>query len=288
MNTDKLFHEYFQAVPQAVFELAQIEVACSYEYISPVVKASERRLDGFLKPQVEGQPYFFLEIQGYNDSHIYWRSISQLGLSHEQNRELDGQNWQVIIFFLDESYDPGPKTLGPLYPARRRWLTRKVLPKVLAKIDNPPPILNVLLPLAATSIADVEENGAKWVDEIRHDPTLNKAIEMKLISLLVQFIGQKFVDLPKKEIDQMLQLTPFEQTAAGKDYIEEGLQQGLQQARREDILETLKLRFEQVGKVILTTIEKINDVDHLKWLFTQAITVESLTQFENLLQEEPV
>jgi len=286
LNTDKLFHEYFQTAPQAVFELAEIKPTCNYQYVSPVVKAAERRLDGFLKPQIAGEPYYFIEIQGYNDPLIYWRCISQIGLSHEQNKDLDGQNWQAIFFFLDADYDPGPKTLGPLYPARKRWLTRKVLPKVLGKIQNPPPELNVLLPLAVNTIDEVQQNGSQWVEEIRNAPNFSKPTEVKLISLLVQFLGQRFTDLPRKEIDRMLQLTPFEETRAGKEYIEEGVQAGTQQTLRQTISETLGFRFTQIGNAILERIEKVNDIEKLNTLFKQALAVDSLAQFEQLLQKE--
>ena len=120
MNTDKLFHEYFQTAPEAVFELLQIQPNCAYTYTSPVVKASERRLDGLLQPQIPGHPYYFVEIHGYKDERFYWRFMSRISLAHEQIPELDGENWQAIVFFLDKSYDPGPRTLGPLYPSRKR------------------------------------------------------------------------------------------------------------------------------------------------------------------------
>ena len=298
MNTDKLFHEYFQAAPQAVFELLQLQPACQYQYTSPVVKAAERRLDGFLEPLSPDQPYYFVEIQGYSDPMIYWRGVSQLGLYHQQNQNLDGQNWKMIFFFLDEEYDPGPKTLGPLYPARQRWLYRKVLPKVLNQIVGGPPILNVLRPLATDDIQDLEEQGEQWVQEIRNDQTLDAATEEKLISLLVQFVAQKFVTLTRKEIDQMLKLTPFEETTAGKEYIEEGVQQGrqeglqegvqqgLQQGIQQTIVQALGFRFSQISQTILEYIEKINDPDRLRWLFNQTLAVDSLTQFEQILQEE--
>ena len=54
MKTDTLFHELFQLAPQALFELLQIKPGCAYRFESPVVKASERRLDGLLEPADPG------------------------------------------------------------------------------------------------------------------------------------------------------------------------------------------------------------------------------------------
>jgi hypothetical protein len=44
MKTDRLFHEYFQLAPQALFELFQLTPACEYRFSSPVLKESELRL----------------------------------------------------------------------------------------------------------------------------------------------------------------------------------------------------------------------------------------------------
>ena len=294
MQTDKLFHEYFQTVPQALFELLQIEPQCAYRYISPVVKAAERRLDGFLAPELPGYPYYFIEVQGYRDSLIYWRTITQVGLSHEQNRELGGQNWRVIVLFLDAAYDPGIQTLGPLSSAHEQWLTRKVLPDVLTQMSNASPVLNVLRPLATKQVEELQQQGARWVEEIRDASEFDEATEVKLVSLLVQFVAQRFIELPREEIDRMLKLTPFEETRAGKQYIEEGLRKGLEQgleqglqvaqrARREDALMVLQLRFSQVDERITQRIEQIDSLEQLKTLFEQALTTESLEQFEQLL-----
>lgn len=85
MQTDKLFYEYFQLVPEAFFELLQIEPACSYRFTAPALKASEKRLDGFLAPANVTEPYYFFEIQGYLDTAIYWRLLSQISRYHEQH-----------------------------------------------------------------------------------------------------------------------------------------------------------------------------------------------------------
>ena len=71
MKTDKLFHEYFQLVPQTLFELFQINPGCTYQFTSPVLKESERRMDGLLEPNTPGHPRYFLELQGYPDDSIY-------------------------------------------------------------------------------------------------------------------------------------------------------------------------------------------------------------------------
>ena len=99
MKTDKLFYEYFQLAPYAIFELLQMTPPCAYRFESPVVKASERRLDGLLEPIDPACPHYFIELQGYDDASIYWRVIHEVGAYHEQRAYLNGQPWQEFVLF---------------------------------------------------------------------------------------------------------------------------------------------------------------------------------------------
>jgi predicted transposase YdaD len=55
MRSDALFYELFQAAPQAFFELLQITPPCPYHFESITVKSAEKRIDGVLEPEIEGQ-----------------------------------------------------------------------------------------------------------------------------------------------------------------------------------------------------------------------------------------
>lgn len=269
--------------------------ACTYRYESPVIKALERRLDGFLEPLDPGHPHYFVEVQGYDDPSIYWRAVGQMGIYHEQRPQLNGKEWQIIIFFLDKRYDPGPQTLGPLYPGHKPWLIRGELPTLLTELPNPSPVLNVLRPLTAQDVQVIQSEGATWVEAIRNDPTVDAPTEAKLITLLVQFVAQRFIHLPRKEIDRMLKLTPFEETVAGKEYIQEGLQQGiqqgiqqglqqgLQQAIREDIVAILDERLGRVPAQIAERIQAISDLALLRKLLRQAATIDAFDDFLQIL-----
>jgi predicted transposase YdaD len=225
MQTDRLFYEYFQIAPHALFELLQVEPPCLYRFESVVIKTSEKRLDGLLEPTELGYPYYFVEFQGYWDASIYWRGVHQIGWYHETRPQLNGQMWQLILFFLDKDHDPGPQTLGPMYQESLPWLRRYVLPDLLRQVKQPSPVLNVLRPLIATDEMQIIREGSHWTDEIRHLPE-DHGTQERLLALLAQFVGQKFSHLSRQEIDQMLQLTPFEQTVAGREWLEEGRRDG--------------------------------------------------------------
>lgn len=61
---------------------------------------------------------------------------------------------------------------------------------------------------------------------------------------------------------------------------ERGLQQGLQQATREGVLEVLHLRFAEAPPSLVEHIQQLDDPVALKGLFRKAVTADSLEEFE--------
>jgi predicted transposase YdaD len=228
MKTDRLFHEFFQLAPQALFELLQITPACPYHFESPVVKASERRIDGLLEPDDPNYERYFLEVQGYPDNAIYWRSLQEIGLYHQQRPKLHKLPWRAVILFLDPADDPGPETLGTLYHGDMPWLIRGYLPDLLAQVQNPSPILHVLQPLLVEHDEEMRQQAPGWIRDIQESPDLDQATQERLVGLLVQFIVQKFSRYSRKEIEDMIRLVPMEDTVAGQELIQEGMEKGME------------------------------------------------------------
>lgn len=222
MKSDKLFYEYFQVAPYALFELLQITPGCAYRFESPVIKAIERRLDGILEPEVLGHPRYFIEVQGYHDKGIYWRTLHEISGYHTQHPEIHGQPWQAVILFLDKAYDPGVGQLGTLSDNPMPWLVSHVLPELLKQVTNPSPVLNVLQPLITLDEEEVRQNVNSWVREIRQSAELSRDIQERLSALLIQFIVEKFSRLNYWEIEKMLQLTPLEETVTGRQLMQMG------------------------------------------------------------------
>ncbi|MEW5988598.1 MAG: DUF2887 domain-containing protein, partial [Chloroflexota bacterium] len=154
-------------------------------FSSPVVKAAQRRMDGLLEPVEPGYKRYFLEVQGYLDEAIYWRTVNQIGLYYEQRPSLNGSDWQAVLLFLDKSYDPGPRTLGPMYQDDLPWLVRGLLPDLLKQAQNVSPILNVLRPLAVEDETEIQEQAAEWTAAIRQSPELDATTQARLLDILV-------------------------------------------------------------------------------------------------------
>ncbi len=220
METDRLFHELFALAPQALFDLLGIVPECEYTFSSPVLKASERQLDGLLEPDRQECRRYFLEVQGYLDKSIYWRVVHEVGLYFGQRPELNGCDWQAVVLFLDQGHDPGVDTLGALNAGD--WLVHGVITELLAASPSSSPILNVLRPLLARNEAEVREQASEWSRALREAEEVSRGTQELLLSLLTQFIGQKFTQLSREEIDKMLELTPIRETRLGRDLMNDG------------------------------------------------------------------
>ncbi len=67
--------------------------------------------------------------------------------------------------------------------------------------------------------------------------------------------------------------------------IEAGLEQGVLQKAQETAIDVLEVRFGMVPTSIVKTIEKIEDENRLSALFRKAIAIDSLEEFQTLLND---
>jgi len=147
MKTDPLFYELFQAAPQTFFELLQIQPPCPYRFESITVKASEKRIDGVLEPEMAGHTIYFLEVQAFPDNVIYWRAMREVSTYFEQRPKLKGAPWQAIVLWLNKDDDPGFDMLSLLARKPKPRLVSVDLLQLLNKLDEHSLVLNVLRPL---------------------------------------------------------------------------------------------------------------------------------------------
>ncbi len=78
MKTDSLFYELFRLHPASLFELAGLEPDGEYVFESITVKSTEKRMDGFFRSTDGNGADIFLEVQGYDDTGIYWRLFQEI------------------------------------------------------------------------------------------------------------------------------------------------------------------------------------------------------------------
>ena len=223
MKTDELFYELFRFSPESLLELVQLDAPGPYHFESVTVKSTEKRFDGYFKNVGENGPDIFLEIQGYRDHNIYWRLFREIFAFHEQRK--DHRPFAAVVLFIDASLDPGNP---PLNPAPPNQLIRRNLVDCLKSIqDNATPLV-VLKPLTLEDKADLPESVGEWkagIDAMGlpedRKKTLNELLEYAIL--------QRFKMFTLEEIRKMIELTPLEDTVAGKELIQQGINQGIDQ-----------------------------------------------------------
>jgi predicted transposase YdaD len=248
MKTDNLFYELFRFRPASLFELVGLPMPTSYTFESITLKATEKRLDGLFRPQDGHSQNIFVEIQGYRDETIYWRLLREIMTWYEQTK--DTKPFRGIVLFLDPKYAPAKPT----------WLTEELVISIdlatsLAQLAEPS-VLTVLKPLVTPKKLLVKQV-PQWQTELRTLPLTAKELDFTL-GLLAYTLFQRLPRLTLEEINTMIRLTPIEQTVAGQQLIQiglqRGLQQGLQQGRTEGWAEG-EQRGELIGKI--TTMELV-------------------------------
>ncbi len=233
MRTDELFYTLFTIDPGSLFRLARLEMEGEYRFESLTFKAIERRLDGFCH-RVDGEgPNIFVEIQGYDDPKIYWRLFQEICLYYQQHDET--APFVGIVLFLDEADDPGPCPFACVPPHQ---FARVTLVDGLNALWNQAGALTVFKPVIISRKARVFEEIHQWKADIRALNLPQEQIQT-LLELLTYVIVSRFPAMSRKEVEQMLNLTPIEDTMIGQElkrlWTTEGRQEGAKQGEQKGL-----------------------------------------------------
>ncbi len=106
------------------------------------------------------------------------------------------------------------------------------------------------------------------------------------IMVLPESLARGFKEVVRsyEEADRMRYVTSIERLAI-EEGIEQGIEQGIVQASRNYIIQFLQIRFGEVPSSIADVINGINDSAVLQMLFTRAIAINSLAEFQQVLDE---
>ncbi len=227
MKTDELLYELVRLDPKSVFRLVQLDLEGEYTFESITLKTIEKRIDGFLKRTDGVGPNVFVEFQGWDDPKIYWRSFREVCMFYEERD--DSAPFILIIVFIDSKYDPGNPPITQVEPPNQ--FVRINLIDALEAVKQTPGILTVLKPLVSPK-RDVIDHIQEWKAELVSLPLPEDKIQ-KIIELLEFSIWQKLPNLSLKEVRKMIQLTPLEETVAGKELIQIGEKRARRHAQQE-------------------------------------------------------
>lgn len=220
MKTDALFYELFKIDPQVQPRLIGLDLKPQYSFHSITVKQTEKRIDGYFEPVDREDPLLFVEVQGYNDPRVYWRLFREVATAYEQRK--DEAPFVAVVLFLDAAF--APERCQVCFEPPSRLMTANLV-DCLEALKEGAGTWAVLRPLVVESREALLASVGRWRSEIeRLSVPLHE--QKQLLDLLVYAILQKFPDLALREIQQMLQLTPLEETVAGRELISMGEARG--------------------------------------------------------------
>ncbi len=258
MNSDHHFHEIFQTHPEWLFDLLGKPVPANCKFTSPVAKAVQRQLDGFLT--ADGWPPTVVEFQMWPENVIYPRVGMELAQAAMQ---VYPQVPVAYIIFasanLDDRTEPWCQFIRAIYlDEQMRRLAR----------DHPDHLLlSVLFPLLEQDDSKLVAEGQMHYNRVQTSLEAPKDRDV-LLRILTDFLFQRLPQYTHAQLTKMMKLTPLEETEGYKslirDAMEKGLSQGISQGRSEGLSNALirqaHHRFPKTDKAI---DEAIGDLDYL-------------------------
>lgn len=228
LKTDHFFYKIFRRDPHLIFPLLGFEREDVYTFESITAKETEKRVDGYFLPSHGRGPNLFAEFQGYDDPAIYWRGMREVATWHESNTRIQ-RPFVLVVIFLDPAFDPGEPPFLFRPPC---LLIRTTLQECLKRLRGDPGLLVVLEPLVLEDRSQLIERTRAWKEALER-LNLSEKDSIFWIEQLEYAIVQRFPELTLEEVKHMLQITPLEETTAGKQIRALGHQEGKEEGREE-------------------------------------------------------
>ncbi len=245
MKTDASLYQIFRQLTAQLFEIMGEPHPGPCVFKSVVMKDISRTMDGLVIPENPLLPLWIVEVQMFKDLIIYMRT----GIEHAsvQIEYLPREVRSVIIF--------GSADLDPQTQPWVGFIKVVYLDKYLEDLEAEDPehlLVALFRPLYAKQNSEVE----KWAS---HDYGILKSVAATdpnckdLPEIFKQWLVQRFKQLSLNQINSMMiELTPIEDTVAGKELIDigivRGMERGMERGReegREEGMETILVRLIQ-------------------------------------------
>ena len=237
MKTDKWFYQLFLTMPGIIAELIpNIPSDCEFDYIAPVIKEREFRLDGLFIPQSENWniPLIFLEAQMQSDAGFYGRYFAEIFLYLQQYPEK--RPWQGLLILHNRQQYLGESV--PYQILLQEQVKCLYLEDLLPRADISPNL--ALLKLLVLEEAEAFHLGRHILEESETQTTFQQRL-----NLIETILVNKFPHLGTQEILRMLDLktTDITQSRFYQEVVAVGRQEGLLAGEADLILRQLTRKY---------------------------------------------
>ena len=235
MKTDKWFYQLFLTMPGIIAELIpNIPPDCEFDYIAPVIKEREFRLDGLFVPQSESGniPLIFLEAQMQSDTGFYGRYFAEIFLYLQQYPEK--RPWQGLLILHNRQQYLGESV--PYQVILREQVKCLYLEDLLLRADISPNL--ALLKLLVLEEAEAFHLGRRILEESGTQTSFQQRL-----NLIETILVNKFPYLGTQEILRMLDLKTADITQSRfyQEVVEVGRQEGRQEGLQAGLQEGLRV-----------------------------------------------
>jgi predicted transposase/invertase (TIGR01784 family) len=268
MKTDKLYYQIFLSYPALLAELIPgLPADCEFEYVAPVVKESEFRLDGLLMPLTDNPnvPVVFLEAQMQPDNRFYGRYFAETHLylyQYQINRP-----WRGLLILQSRQQQLGSET--PYVILLDHQVQRLYLQDLLN--ESQLPLSLALLQLIVLSDESVPQAAKELIKTAKSQGEQAFQTTLEIIEAI---LINKFPQLSPQEVLVMLDIktADFRQTRFYQDVFQEGREEGREEGEQKGeakiLLKLLKRRFgylledqeAQVKALSLTQLDELGEV----------------------------
>jgi predicted transposase/invertase (TIGR01784 family) len=274
MKTDKWFYQLFLTMPGIIAELIpNIPSDCEFDYIAPVIKEREFRLDGLFIPQSENWniPLIFLEAQMQSDAGFYGRYFAEIFLYLQQYPEK--RPWQGLLILHNRQQYLGESV--PYQILLQEQVKCLYLEDLLPRADISPNL--ALLKLLVLEEAEAFRLGRHILEESETQTTFQQRL-----NLIETILVNKFPYLGTQEILRMLDLKTADITQSRfyQEVVEVGRQEGLLAGEADLILRQLTRKYgaltpEVNQQIKALTIAKLGDLGEALLDFVEISDLEN-------------
>lgn len=253
MKTDTIFYKLFQEFPEIFFELVGQQQTNSllYEFKSQEIKETSFRLDGiFLTLEnAFNEPIYFVEVQCYRDKLFYDRFFTSILLYFYQYQP-SNPNWYAIVIFDTRTNDVEfPQRLNSFRQAHLRCF---YLDEMGETADSS---LGLgIIKLIVEGKQKAKELVKQLVNKTRQQIN-DAAIQRKFLELIEAILVNKFPNLSREEIKEMLSMELIKGTRVYQELKEEAREEVKQEVKEEvkqEVKEEVKqeVRQEMIAKLL--------------------------------------
>ena len=237
MKTDKWFYQLFLTMPGIIAELIpNIPPDCEFDYIAPVIKEREFRLDGLFIPKSENWdiPLIFLEAQMQSDTGFYGRYFAEIFLYLQQYPEK--RPWQGLLILHNRQQCLGESV--PYQIILQEQIKCLYLEDLLPRADIRPN-------LALLKLLVLEEIEAFHLSRSILKKSDTQTTFQQRLNLIETILVNKFPHLGTQEILRMLDLktTDITQSRFYQEVVAVGRQEGLLAGEADLILRQLTRKY---------------------------------------------